>query len=79
MSQPLVAALGHLQRGAWEEAHQLVQDDESPLGCWVHGIVHLLEGDRENARYWYERARREVPLRFDLETELAALESALKR
>lgn len=79
MTQPLVIALGHLHRGAWEEAHQLVQDDESPLGCWVHGIVHLLEGDRDNAGYWYERAGRDLPPTFDLKTELLALESALER
>lgn len=26
------------------------------LAAWLHGIVHTLEGDLDNARYWYHRA-----------------------
>ena len=33
----------------------------SELAAWLHGIVHTLEGDLENARYWYRRARRAFP------------------
>jgi hypothetical protein len=49
----LKVAVGHLAIGDWENAHVIVQDDESALGCWAHGIVHLLEGDMDNAAYWY--------------------------
>ena len=36
-------ALQFLARGAWQEAHLIVQQDEgSPLACWAHGIVHVL-------------------------------------
>lgn len=48
----------HLERGEWEAAHGIVQSDDSVQACWLHGIVHLLEGDLENARYWYARAGR---------------------
>ena len=47
---------GISSKGDWEKAHAIVQNDDSELGCWAHGIVHLLEGDLGNARYWY-RAR----------------------
>jgi hypothetical protein len=50
-----------LASGDWEAAHAIVQDDPSPLGAWMHGIVHLLEGDESNARYWYGQAGRPFP------------------
>jgi hypothetical protein len=52
----LQAALDHLDKGDWQAAHNIVQSDESAAGCWVHGIVHVMEGDLDNARYWYGRA-----------------------
>jgi hypothetical protein len=65
--------LRHLRKGDWQGAHVLVQKDETALGCWAHGIVHVLEGDVDNARYWYRRARRAWPDRYDVPAELAAL------
>lgn len=54
----LQTALAHLDKGDWGAAHKIVQSDESIAGCWLHGIVHVMEGDLENARYWYQRAER---------------------
>ena len=79
MAHPLALAVRHLQQGAWEKAHELAQDDESPLGCWAHGIVHVLEGDTENARYWYGRAKRRFPSKFDAKAEIAELAAAVER
>ena len=73
----LHAAVRHLQQGAWEKAHPIAQDDESVLGCWAHGIVHLQEGDTGNARYWYGRARRPFPEPVDIQREVAELALAL--
>lgn len=78
MTQTLTAAVRFLQQGEWERAHELAQEDESPLGCWAHGIVHVLEGDRENARYWYGRARRKFPEKYDVAAEIAALAASVK-
>ena len=55
---PIVKAVKYLEAGEWKAAHELVQKDASSLGCWAHGIVHMLEGDLGNARYWYRRAGR---------------------
>jgi len=38
-----------------------VQGEKSNLAAWLHGIVHTLEGDLDNARYWYRRAGRDFP------------------
>ena len=74
----LQSALAHLRAGDWEAAHQIVQQDEdSPLACWAHGIVHLMEGDVSNARYWYREARREFPRLPSIPEEIAALDAAL--
>ncbi len=73
----LDTALRHLAKAEWEKAHDLVQNDESALGCWAHGIVHLQEGDTSNARYWYRRAGRSFSQGLDLHAELTALAAAL--
>jgi hypothetical protein len=57
----LVRAIDLLEAGAWREAHEIVQRDESRLAAWLHGIVHTLEGDLGNARYWYRKAERAFP------------------
>ena len=68
-------AIGLLEDGNWQAAHRIVQNDSSPLASWAHGIVHLMEGDRRNAGYWYGRAGRQLPENADIGTELAALKA----
>jgi hypothetical protein len=53
------------------------KDEESPLSCWAHGIVHVMEGDLANARYWYGAARRPFPKDYSVAAEIAALKDAL--
>ena len=75
----LERALALLRSGDWEAAHKIVQQDEdSPLSCWAHGIVHLMEGDVSNARYWYREAKRDFPRAPSIPDEIAALDAALK-
>ena len=67
-------AIAHLGRGDWRAAHEIVQKDEdSPLACWAHGIVHLMEGDLSNARYWYGEASRPFPEHPSVKTEIGEL------
>ena len=66
------------KQGQWDKAHAIVQQDETKLGCWAHGIVHLVEGDLGNARYWYRRAGRPFPKDRDVDREVAELTAALK-
>ncbi len=74
----LADALLHLERGDWTSAHAIVQrDEDSALSCWAHGIVHILEGDLPNARYWYNEAKRAFPARPSAPGEIAALRKAL--
>jgi len=50
-----------LEAGDWKAAHEIVQKESSTLAAWLHGIVHILEGDLDNARGWYRRAERDFP------------------
>ena len=61
-----------LARGAWQEAHLIVQQDKSVEAAWLHGIVHTLEGDLDNARYWYRRAGRDFPGVEGVQREIAS-------
>jgi hypothetical protein len=70
-------AIDHLEAGDWRSAHAIVQQDEgSPLACWAHGIVHLMEGDEGNARYWFRQARRPFREQGSIADEITALKSA---
>ncbi len=69
-----------LERGDWQAAHSIVQqDEESALSCWAHGIVHRMEGDVSNARYWYRQAKRPFAADAAIEAEIAALKEAVAR
>ena len=66
-----------MESGDWNAAHEIVQrDEDAPLACWAHGIVHLMEGDVPNARYWYREAKRDFPAKPSIPREIAALKSA---
>jgi hypothetical protein len=73
----LPRALELLDRGDWQAAHLIVQNESSPLAAWLHGIVHTLEGDLDNAQYWYRRAERPFPGASAVSEELAAARRAL--
>lgn len=67
-----------LADGDWQGAHAIVQDDPSTLAAWMHGIVHLLEGDTSNASYWYGQARRPFPPAGTVRDEVEAVRAAVE-
>ena len=75
--QQLAQALADLEHGDWQAAHAIVQrDEDSPLACWAHGIVHLMEGDLANARYWYREAGRAFPEAPSAAAEISELRAS---
>jgi len=46
--------------GDWSAAHSLVDELETPDGCWVHAYLHRKNGDASNAAYWYPRAGKPI-------------------
>lgn len=69
--------LVHMRAGRWNEAHHLVQSDDSLLSAWLHGILHIQEGDLEDAEYWYGKANRNFRNRGTPDEELERFETAL--
>jgi len=65
-----------LEAGDWNAAHEIVQKESSTLAAWLHGIVHILEGDLDNARGWYRKAGREFPGPAAVKQEIAAARRA---
>jgi hypothetical protein len=70
-------ALAHLRRKEWQKAHELVMDLEDKVAFHIHGLAHRIEGDMENARYWYGRAGVPLTRSLRLATELKAIEAAI--
>ena len=78
-SESLRRAADLLAAGDWERAHAIVQEDPSPLAAWMHGIVHLLEGDVSNARHWYGCAGRAFPGEGAVQDEIDAVRAAAQQ
>jgi hypothetical protein len=55
-----LAGLWWVAKGEWNEAHKIVQDEETADCAWVHAYLHRVEGDLGNAGYWYRRAGKPV-------------------
>jgi hypothetical protein len=64
----LLDAVEKALAGDWQTAHVIVQEHEDDdLAAWIHAVVHRMEGDLANARYWYRRCGR--ALREDVPTD----------
>ena len=73
---PALTALWWAGNDAWDKAHDIVMSADGSDCAWVHAYLHRVEGDRDNARYWYQQARHE-PVTGDLASEWAAIVAAL--
>jgi hypothetical protein len=71
-----LAALWWAAKGGWDQAHKIVQDEDSPDAAWVHAYLHRVEGDLGNAGYWYRQAGRPAAA-GNLETEWEQIASTL--
>ncbi len=64
--------------GDWGGAHKIAQEDEDDANsCWIHAVLHKIEGDAGNARYWYRRAGQAYEAYTDPNAELAAIKAVL--
>jgi len=65
--------------GHWDAAHKLVQVHEGDAAAdWIHAVLHKIEGDEGNARYWYRRTSGQAYEAFaDPQAELRAILASL--
>ena len=73
----LLKAIELASAGQWDAAHQIVQQYEDGTAAWIHAVLHKVEGDDGNARYWYRRADRMEHVEDDPPTELALIQISL--
>src|SRR6266566_3741832 len=57
---PALAALWWAAKDEWDKAHGIVMDEGGRDCAWVHAYLHRVEGDLDNAGYWYKQARRKA-------------------
>ena len=74
----LIRAVELALAGEWEAAHGLVQEHEGDAtASWIHAVLHKIEGDPDNSRYWYARAGRLDHVADEPRAELGAIKSVL--
>jgi hypothetical protein len=57
MDKDLLQAIALAGAGQWDAAHQIVQRyDADTTAAWIHAVLHKIEGDHDNSRYWYRCA-----------------------
>jgi hypothetical protein len=75
---PVLTALWWAGKDEWTKAHTLVMKLEGQEAAWVHAHLHRVEGDLDNARYWYREAKQPFPS-TSLAQEWTAIATALLR
>lgn len=76
--QQLILAVQLAINGDWHAAHNIAQDYNTPIACWIHAVLHKMEPDEWNSRYWYARSDgRKYDDFSDATEELNAIASCL--
>jgi hypothetical protein len=78
-SQAFTRAIEALRQHDWKTAHAIAQEyEDDPIGDHLHALVHRIEGDLANARYWYNKAREKFDAAASVEDELVRIEAKLR-
>lgn len=72
-NENLKLAVAKAQAGDWVQAHKIVQVYDDAIACWIHAVLHKIEGDESNSRYWYARTLQQYENFTDAMQELAAI------
>lgn len=41
--------------GDWDASHKIAQDFSDHYANWIHAVLHKIEGDEWNSKYWYKQ------------------------
>jgi len=65
--------------GDWDTSHKIAQDYNDTVANWLHAVLHKIEGDVWNSKYWYTRTAGKVYEDFaDAQAELFEIQKSLK-
>ena len=79
LNDDLLQAVELALAGDWDAAHELVQQYEADAAAaWIHAVLHKIEGDLANSRYWYRRADRLDHVADEPNAELAVIQAELR-
>lgn len=53
----LITAMLWLRIGVIDIPHNIVQNGTTPLASYLHGVVHRMEADYWNSKYWFRQVR----------------------
>jgi hypothetical protein len=73
VNEEFLKAIDLALSGEWNAAHQIVQQYEDSTAAWIHAVLHKIEGDRNNSRYWYRRAGKPEHFSDEPKAELAEI------
>ena len=74
MYENLLQAVDLAVAGQWDAAHELVQQyGTDTTAAWIHAVLHKIEGDQDNSRYWYRRAGKLEHFSDEPKVELAEI------
>jgi hypothetical protein len=51
----LITAVQAALDGDWDKSHNIAQDYSDTTANWIHAVLHKIEGDVWNSKYWYAR------------------------
>jgi hypothetical protein len=78
MREDLTRAVEAALAGDWKAAHEVAQRYEHDrTACWLHAVLHKMEPDEDNARYWYRKAGDFYESYTDPQAELRAIRAVL--
>jgi hypothetical protein len=64
--------------GDWDTSHNIAQNYKDPTANWLHAVLHKIEGDEWNSKYWYaETSGKRFEDFNDSTKELIAIQASL--
>ncbi len=77
--QHLIEATQLALDGEWDASHKIVQEFSDHFANWIHAVLHKIEGDEWNSKYWYQRTNGQQYENYpDPEDELRIIKNQLE-
>ena len=65
--------------GDWDKSHNIAQSYSDISANWIHAVLHKIEGDVWNSKYWYAKTKgKKYEDYSDANEELIAIQNSLK-
>lgn len=74
----LIIAVEAALKDDWHIAHNIAQKYGDNTANWLQAVLHKIEGDAFNSRYWYARTQGKTYEDFsDINVELSAIRKSI--